>query len=60
MQKIKTAIIGTGKVAHIFAAALKSLPESDFIAVTSRTPDDLPDFMRGIFAALAEPAASRA
>jgi UDP-N-acetyl-2-amino-2-deoxyglucuronate dehydrogenase len=39
MQKIKTAIIGTGKVAHIFAAALKSLPESDFIAVASRTPE---------------------
>jgi protease I len=27
--------------------------------VTSRTPDDLPEFMKGIFAALAEPAASR-
>ena len=28
--------------------------------VTSRTPDDLPDFMRGIFAALSEPASPRA
>ena len=28
--------------------------------VTSRTPDDLPDFMTGIFAALAEPSHSRA
>ncbi len=28
--------------------------------VTSRTPDDLPAFMRGIFAALAEPVLSRA
>jgi protease I len=27
--------------------------------VTSRTPDDLPDFMKGIFAALSEPAQSR-
>ncbi len=28
--------------------------------VTSRTPDDLPDFMQGIFAALAEPVQARA
>jgi protease I len=28
--------------------------------VTSRTPDDLPDFLQGIFAALAEPAQARA
>ncbi len=28
--------------------------------VTSRTPDDLPDFLRGILAALAEPAHARA
>jgi protease I len=28
--------------------------------VTSRTPDDLPDFMKAIFAALAEPTQSRA
>jgi protease I len=27
--------------------------------VTSRTPDDLPEFMKGIFAALAEPARAR-
>jgi protease I len=28
--------------------------------VTSRTPDDLPEFMKAIFAALAEPTRSRA
>jgi predicted dehydrogenase len=33
MEKLKTAIIGTGKVAHLHAAALKGLEESDFVAV---------------------------
>jgi predicted dehydrogenase len=36
VQKIKTALIGCGKVGHIFAAALKSMPESDFVAVCGR------------------------
>ena len=30
---MKTALIGTGKVAHLHAAALKNLPASDFVAV---------------------------
>jgi predicted dehydrogenase len=32
--KIRTAIIGCGKVAHLHAAALGSLAESEFVAVT--------------------------
>ena len=39
MQTIKTGIIGCGKVAHIHAAALATLPESDFTAVYSRSQD---------------------
>ena len=33
MQKLKTGIIGTGKVGHLHAAALMELPESEFTAV---------------------------
>jgi len=33
MQKLKTGIVGTGKVAHIHAAALRDLDESEFTAV---------------------------
>ena len=33
MDKIKTGIIGCGKVGHMHARALKNLPESLFIAV---------------------------
>lgn len=36
MRKIKTAIIGSGKVAHYHAQVLKNIQESDFIAVYSR------------------------
>ena len=39
MEKIRTAIIGCGKVAHIHARALQKLEESDFRAVCSRTPE---------------------
>ncbi len=39
MDKIKTGIIGCGKVAHIHAKALKSIKESEFTAVFSRTPE---------------------
>jgi UDP-N-acetyl-2-amino-2-deoxyglucuronate dehydrogenase len=39
MQKLKTAIIGTGKVAHVFANVLQSLPESQLVAVASRHLD---------------------
>lgn len=33
MRKVRTAIIGCGKVGHLHAAALQELPESDFVAV---------------------------
>jgi len=33
MQTVRTALIGCGKVGQIHAAALSSLPESDFVAV---------------------------
>jgi predicted dehydrogenase len=36
MKKIKTGIIGCGKVAHIHANALNNIEESDFIAVCTR------------------------
>jgi UDP-N-acetyl-2-amino-2-deoxyglucuronate dehydrogenase len=38
MRKIKTALVGCGKVGHLHAAALRSLPESEFVAVCGRTP----------------------
>ena len=36
MQTIRTAIVGCGKVAQIHAAALRELPESQFVAVCDR------------------------
>jgi UDP-N-acetyl-2-amino-2-deoxyglucuronate dehydrogenase len=39
MSKIKTALVGCGKVGHLHAAALRDLPESEFVAVCSRTPE---------------------
>jgi predicted dehydrogenase len=36
MEKVKTAVIGYGKVAHLHAQALASIPESDFVAVCGR------------------------
>jgi predicted dehydrogenase len=40
----KTGIIGCGKVAHLHAKALQNLPESDFVAVWSRTPSTAEKF----------------
>jgi UDP-N-acetyl-2-amino-2-deoxyglucuronate dehydrogenase len=37
MTKVRTAIIGCGKVAHLHAQALVSLPEAEFVAVYNRT-----------------------
>ena len=37
MEKLGTAIIGCGKVGYTHALAFKSLPESNFVAVYSRT-----------------------
>jgi UDP-N-acetyl-2-amino-2-deoxyglucuronate dehydrogenase len=36
MAKVKTGLIGYGKVAHTHAAALSTLPESHFVAVCGR------------------------
>ena len=33
-RKVRTAIVGCGKVAHLHAAALGTLPEAEFVAVT--------------------------
>lgn len=38
MQTVRTALIGCGKVGQIHAAALRDLPESDFVAVCDRDP----------------------
>ncbi len=36
MEKLKTAVIGHGKVAHTHAEALQAIPESDFVGVCGR------------------------
>ena len=36
MQKLKTGLIGCGKVGHVFAACLKTMPESHLVAVCGR------------------------
>jgi UDP-N-acetyl-2-amino-2-deoxyglucuronate dehydrogenase len=36
MERLKTAVIGYGKVAHIHAEALAAIPESEFAAVCGR------------------------
>jgi UDP-N-acetyl-2-amino-2-deoxyglucuronate dehydrogenase len=44
MEKLKTALVGTGKVAHLHAAALQSIPESSFVAVCGRPSEKLDAF----------------
>ena len=44
MNKIKTALVGCGKVGHLHAAALRSLPESEFVAVCGRTAEKAKSF----------------
>ncbi|HUC84146.1 MAG TPA: Gfo/Idh/MocA family oxidoreductase, partial [Candidatus Acidoferrales bacterium] len=39
MRKLKTGLVGCGKVGHLHAAALQSLPESEFVAVCARSPE---------------------
>ena len=39
MQKLRTGLIGCGKVGHLHATALRSLPESEFVAVCARKPE---------------------
>src|SRR5258708_2856761 len=37
MRKLRIGLVGCGKVGHLHAAALQSLPESEFVAVCART-----------------------
>jgi UDP-N-acetyl-2-amino-2-deoxyglucuronate dehydrogenase len=39
VEAIKTGLIGCGKVAHYHAAALRALPESNFVAVCGTNPE---------------------
>jgi predicted dehydrogenase len=39
MKKLRTGLIGCGKVGHTHALALAALPESEFVAVCGRTPE---------------------
>jgi predicted dehydrogenase len=44
MQKLRTGLVGCGKVGHLHAAALKTLPESEFVAVCGRTAEKASSF----------------
>lgn len=44
MSNVKTALVGCGKVGHLHAAALKNLPESEFVAVCGRTAEKANSF----------------
>jgi UDP-N-acetyl-2-amino-2-deoxyglucuronate dehydrogenase len=46
METVKTGIVGCGKVGHLHAIALSSLPESEFVAVCGRTEDRTVRFAR--------------
>jgi UDP-N-acetyl-2-amino-2-deoxyglucuronate dehydrogenase len=39
MNKVRTALVGYGKVAHTHAEVLMALPESELVAVCGRNPD---------------------
>jgi len=38
MRALRTAVVGCGKVGHLHAVALRNLPESELVAVCSRSP----------------------
>ena len=44
MRKVKTGIIGSGKVGHLHAAALSSNQKSEFTAVLGRSPEKTQKF----------------
>jgi predicted dehydrogenase len=46
MRKLKTGLVGCGKVADLHAAALRTLPESEFVAVCGRTREKVEAFAR--------------
>ena len=60
--KIRTGIIGCGKGAHLHAQALKSVPQSEFVGVYSRSPETAKAFAEqyGVkaYASIAEMAAA--
>lgn len=39
MKKVRTAVIGCGKVGHFHAEAFRDIPESEFVACLSRSQD---------------------
>ncbi|MBN1221196.1 MAG: Gfo/Idh/MocA family oxidoreductase [Anaerolineae bacterium] len=45
-QRIRTALVGCGKVGHTHAQALKAFPQSDFVAVCSRSREKVDHFAR--------------
>lgn len=44
MEKLRTGVIGCGKVSHTHAQALSDLPESEFTSVYSRSADKAREF----------------
>jgi UDP-N-acetyl-2-amino-2-deoxyglucuronate dehydrogenase len=46
MQKLRTGLIGCGKVGHLHAAALRSLAESEFVAVCGRKAEKAQAFAK--------------
>ena len=46
MKKLRTGLIGCGKVGHLHAAALRNLDESEFVAVCARTPEKADAFAK--------------
>ena len=44
MRKLRTALVGCGKVGHLHAAALQRLQESEFVAVCARSPEKAGSF----------------
>ena len=46
-ERIRTALVGCGKVGQIHAAALGQLPESEFVAVCDRNSGSLRAAMKG-------------
>jgi predicted dehydrogenase len=44
MDRVRTALVGCGKVGHIHAAALRTLPEADLVAVCDASADRAAEF----------------
>ncbi len=45
-ERLRTALVGCGKVGHTHAQAMKSLPQSNLVAVCSRSRDKAESFAR--------------